>query len=680
MAPPLLSRERRLPERRTAPGPTGSAPARGGRLLDPRSPRAARGSAGSEARRVPAPRPQAAGAHGRARPATRRHLRRGRHPPGRERARRVGLRDSLRCRRCGKGGRAARAAPEASGDGAREEARDFIWLSRRVTDQVAARVRGLVAERRLPGIQLVAESTRRYPEGSLAAAVLGYVGADNQGLAGLEYRFDADVRGKPARVTLVREGGEAPREGYEGARLTLTIRTSIQHAAERELAKVMAEFHARGASAVVLDPASGAILALASFPTFDPNRYGDVDAEARRCRPLADVYEPGSTFKIVAAATALDSGAISLDDPIDCGGGTLTIGTNTIHEHNGQGWSTLTIGDILAMSSNIGIAHVAMTLGRASFYQAVRTFGFGEKTGIELEGETAGLLADSSGWSALTLPTMAFGQEIGVTVLQMARAYAAIANGGVLPPIHLVDSIRDSNQSPDAANRRIERPAPRRLMSEDTARRLRILLGRVVEMGTGKAAAIPGYTAAGKTGTAQKAVPGAGYSKDRTVASFIGFAPADRPRVVIAVVVDEPKGKTYGAEVAAPAFSAIGADVLRILREPPAPLGATRPSILTADLGAGAAAVALSARLNADDLMPAANRAEKAGESEDRVPDVSGKSARDAVRLLASRGLSARLSGTGFVVSQEPPAGSPAERGGSCALLLAQQIAPGETP
>ena len=200
------------------------------------------------------------------------------------------------------------------------------------------------------------------------------------------------------------------------------------------------------------------------------------------------------------------------------------------------------------------------------------------------------------------------------------------------------------------------------------------------DRGTGKAAAIPGYTVAGKTGTAQKAVPGVGYSKDRFVASFIGFAPADRPRIVIAVVVDEPKGKTYGAEVAAPAFSAIGADVLRILREPPAPLGATRPSILTADLGAGAAAVALSARLNADDLVPAANRAERAGESEDRVPDVSGKSARDAVRLLASRGLSARLSGTGFVVSQEPPAGSPAERGGSCALLLEQQIVPGETP
>jgi cell division protein FtsI (penicillin-binding protein 3) len=566
--------------------------------------------------------------------------------------------------------------------------RAWVWISRRVSDGVASRVKALAAEKRLPGIQLMTESTRRYPEGTLAAAVLGYVGADNQGLAGLEYRFDADVRGKPARVTILRdaaqrsyatrtrEGGEASREGNEGARLTLTLRTGIQHAAERELAKIAAESRARGASAVVLDPTTGSILALASWPTFDPNRYGEVDAEARRCRPLADVYEPGSTFKIVAAATALDSGTISLDDPIDCGGGTLTIGTNTIHEHGGKGWSRLTIGDILAHSSNIGIAHVAMGLGRAPFYKSVRAFGFGQKTGIELEGETTGILADTSAWSALTLPTMAFGQEIGVTVLQMARAYAAIANGGLLLPLHLVDAI----QRPREGFQSIERPPARRLMSEETARRLRILLQRVVEMGTGRAAAIPGYTAAGKTGTAQKAVPGAGYSKSRYVASFIGFAPADRPRILIAVVVDEPKGKIYGGEVAAPVFSAIGAEALRILREPPAPADPMRPSVLTADLGAGAAAGALSARLNASDLVPAANRADVEENGEDRVPDVSGKSARDAVRLLASRGLSAHLSGTGFVVSQDPPAGSPAGRGGGCALVLAPAHAAGDTP
>lgn len=567
--------------------------------------------------------------------------------------------------------------------------RDFVWLSRRVSDGVAARVKALIAEKRLPGIQLVAESARRYPEGTLAASALGYVGTDNQGLAGLEYRFDSDVRGKPARVTLLRDAaqraystragdsGSAPAEGNEGASLTLTLRTGIQHAAERELEKVVIESRAKGASAVILDPATGAILALASYPTFDPNRFSEVDADARRCRPLADAYEPGSTFKIVAAATALDSGTISLDDPIDCGGGTLTIGSNTIHEHGGKGWSVLTIGDILAHSSNIGIAHVAMTLGRAPFYKSVRDFGFGQKTGIELEGETAGILQDRAGWSALTLPTMAFGQEIGVTVLQMARAYAAIANGGVLPAVHMVESI----QIPGAPERSIERPAPRRLMSEDTARVMRVLLRRVVEMGTGKPAAIPGYSAAGKTGTAQKAVPGGGYSREKYVASFIGFAPAERPRVVIAVVVDEPKGKTYGGEVAAPVFAAIGADTLRILREPSAPVGTTRPTILTADLAGGAAAAVLSARLHGDDLVPASNRPERGNGAADRVPDVAGRSARDAVRELAARGLAAHVSGTGFVVSQEPPAGAPLERGGACVLVLGQApLAAGDAP
>ncbi len=193
----------------------------------------------------------------------------------------------------------------------------------------------------------------------------------------------------------------------------------------------------------------------------------------------------------------------------------------------------------------------------------MRSFGFGEKTGVELEGETAGLLKDPSQWSALSLPTMAFGQEIGVTVLQMARAYAAVANGGLLPTLHLVDGVKRSGS---AEFRSMPTPEPRRVLSEETARQMRRLLARVVEMGTGKAAAIPGYDAAGKTGTAQKAIPGAGYSKDKYVASFIGFVPADAPRVVIAVVVDEPRGKTYGGDVAAPVFSQIGAEVMRLLR------------------------------------------------------------------------------------------------------------------
>jgi len=556
--------------------------------------------------------------------------------------------------------------------------REFVWLARRVPDAVALRVRTLAAARRIPGVQLVAESTRRYPEGPLAAAVLGYVGTDNQGLGGLEYRYDSDVRGRQALVTLLkdaaqrpyamrsREGGEAPSEGIEGASLRLTLRAAIQHAAERELARVAAEARPKGASAIVLEPATGAVLALASWPPFDPNHFADADADARRCRPLTDAYEPGSTFKIVAAGTALDDGMIGLEDPIDCGGGTLTIGSTTIHEHGGKAWSALTIGDILAHSSNIGIAHVALGLGRGTFYKAMRSFGFGQKTGVELEGETAGILKDTSQWSALSLPTMAFGQEIGVTVLQMARAYAAIANGGLLPSVHLVEGMKRSGS---AEFRSMPVPEPKRVLSEGTARQMRRLLARVVEMGTGKEAAIPGYTAAGKTGTAQKAVPGGGYSKEKYVASFIGFVPAEQPRAVIAVVVDEPRGRTYGGDVAAPVFSSIGAEVMRILREPPLRPEGGRAPVLTADLSAGAAAASAGAGLSAAGIVPASNR-DAPDADENALPDLAGRSARDAVRLLATRGIAARLQGTGFVVSQEPPAGSSAPRGTICALVL----------
>jgi cell division protein FtsI (penicillin-binding protein 3) len=258
----------------------------------------------------------------------------------------------------------------------------------------------------------------------------------------------------------------------------------------------------------------------------------------------------------------------------------------------------------------------------------------------------------------------------------MARAYAAVANGGILPTLHLVDGVKRSGS---AEFRSIPRNEPRRVISEGTAREMRRLLARVVEMGTGKAAAIPGYAAAGKTGTAQKAIPGAGYSKEKYVASFIGFVPADRPRVVIAVVVDEPHGKTYGGDVAAPVFSQIGAEVMRVLKVAPQRPDGARSPILTADLAAGAASASVGAQLAAAGVVPAANRSGRETD-EDALPDLSGKSARDAVRALASRGLAARLSGTGYVVSQDPPAGAPLSRGTTCALVLAPGRGDGGAP
>ena len=560
--------------------------------------------------------------------------------------------------------------------------RDFVWVARRVDAETARAVRRAA----LPGVRLLKESARRYPEGPLAAAVVGYVGTDSQGLAGLEYKWDSEVRGRPARVTVLRDAAQrsyAIRSGgagggargltdeVEGASLKLTLHSGIQHVAERELARILEEMSARAASAVVLDPRTGEILAMASAPTFDPNRWADSTAEERRCRPIADAYEPGSTFKVITAAAAIEAGTIGPDDVIDCGGGTLTIGRTTIHEHGHAAYGALPLVDVLAHSSNVGAAHIGLGLGKANFHRAVRAFGFGQKTGIDLDGENVGLLRDPATWSALSLPTMSFGQEIGVNALQLARAFSAIANGGILPTPHLVAEV---SRPGGVAERRTVAAGPR-VVSEATAAAMRRLLVKVVVAGTGKKANVPGFVVAGKTGTAQKAVPGAGYSSSRYVSSFYGFLPADRPRAVIGVLVDEPHGKTYGGDVAAPAFAAIAAEVMRVVGEPGTPAeDRVTPSILTADLSRGAGPV--SGELPAG-LVPASNRRPAMPEELDRlaagerlVPDVAGRPAREAVQELALRGFTAKLAGHGFVVSQEPPPGTPLARGSAVRLTL----------
>ncbi len=551
--------------------------------------------------------------------------------------------------------------------------KEFVWLARRVSEAAAARVKSA----NLPGVKLWKESARRYPEGPLAASVLGYVGTDNVGLGGLEHRYDSEIRGQPVRVTFLRDavqrlyatrGGvrlpdRGGADGTEGATLVLTLDASIQHVAEREAEKALRERHAKSASIVVLDPATGAILALATAPGFDPNRFGEVDAETRRCRPVADAFEPGSVFKLVTFAAAIDAGVVAENDVIDCGNGALTIGSTTIHEHDHKAWATLPLPEVLEHSSNIGSARIGMALGRGPFFRAVRSFGFGQRTGVDLDGETAGLLEDVSSWSALSLPTISFGQEIGVTTLQIARAYSAVATDGLLPTPYLVSEIRHGGHD---ARTMAPRP-PVRILSPGTARTLRRLLTGVVEEGTGRQAAVPGYTAAGKTGTAQKAAPGGGYSRDRHVASFVGFSPADSPRLVVAVVVDEPKGIYYGGDVAAPVFAAVMAESLRLRGVPPVRTEQTAP-VLTADLSIGARASGKTPML----VVPASSRgAERLDDpAEGTVPDLSGLSARDAVRALARAGLAARLSGSGFVVTQEPPAGTPATRGGVCLVAL----------
>lgn len=560
--------------------------------------------------------------------------------------------------------------------------REFVWIARRVDAETARAVKA----RSLPGVRLLKESARRYPEGPLGAAVVGYVGTDSQGLGGLEYTWDREVKGRPARVTVLRDAAQrsyAIRRGapggagrratdeVEGASLRLTLHAGLQHVAERELAAVRADTNARSASAVVLDPETGEVLVMASVPTFDPNRWSDASAEARRCRPIADAYEPGSTFKVITAAAAIEAGTIGPEDVIDCGGGTLTIGRTTIREHGRAAWGALPLVDVLAHSSNVGAAHIGLGLGKSGFHRAVRAFGFGQKTGVDLDGENGGLLRDPSTWSALSLPTISFGQEIGVNALQLARAFAAIANGGVLPAPYLVAEVARAGEPAEA-----RRPAPgTRVLSERTAAAMRRLLVKVVEEGTGRKAAVPGFTVAGKTGTAQKAIPGAGYSRDRYVASFFGFLPADRPRVVVGVLVDEPRGRTYGGDVAAPVFAAIAGEAMRVLGEPGLPAeDRVTPTFVTADLSRGAAPATGTLPPG---LLPASIRPAAAPEDLSRlaagerlVPDVSGLSAREAVQELAQRGFRVSLAGHGFVVAQEPAAGTPLARGNAVSVTL----------
>lgn len=559
--------------------------------------------------------------------------------------------------------------------------RDFVWVARRVSEETARAVRGGA----IPGVRLLKESARRYPEGALAAAVVGYVGTDSQGLAGLEYSWDTEVRGRPARVTVLRDaaqrsyairrgtpgGGRRTTDEVEGASLKLTLHAGLQHLAESELQKVCEEYRARSASAIVMDPATGEVLAMATWPSFDPNRWNESGAEGRRCRPISDAYEPGSTFKVITAAAAIDAGTLGPDDVVNCGGGSLTIGRTTIHEHGRAAWAALPLIDVLAHSSNVGAAYIGLGLGKVGFHRAVRAFGFGSKTGIDLEGETAGLLRDPASWSALSLPTMSFGQEIGVNALQLTRAFCAIASGGLLPTPHLVSAV----SRPGAVPERKAAPAPVRVISGETSAAMRRLLVKVVEAGTGKKAAVPGFTVAGKTGTAQKAVPGAGYSSDRYVSSFFGFLPAERPRAVIGVVVDEPHGKTYGGDVAAPVFAVLAAESMRLMNEAGQPQDdRVLPSILTADLSRGAGPVAGELPPG---LVPASNRAPAPVEDpgflapgERLVPDVAGRPAREAVQALAQRGFTVKLAGHGFVVSQEPSAGTPLARGGAVRLTL----------
>jgi cell division protein FtsI (penicillin-binding protein 3) len=550
--------------------------------------------------------------------------------------------------------------------------RPFVWVRRQVDLDAADRVRAL----KLAGVHLVPEPRRFYPKGRLASSVLGFVGTDDVGLAGLEYTYDRVIRGRPGEIVALTDArrsryGEAEtdrsRPPREGASLVLSLDSGVQFAAERELATAMTEHHAKSGSVVVLDPWNGEVLAMASSPDFDPNAFGDFPAEARRNRVIADAYEPGSTFKIVTGSLALENRLVTLDEVIDTGDGTIRVANTTIAEADRHRYGGLTLAGIFEHSSNIGIIRVGLRLGPRRLYEGATALGVGVPTGVDLPGENAGIFRPLDRWSALSNAEISMGQEVSLNALQLARITAAVANGGYLVQPHVVTKVIE----PGGLVKPLPVKAPVRVLSESTARAISRILVGVVEHGTGARAAIPGFAVAGKTGTAQKAGVG-GYQPGRHIPNFAGFAPADKPRCVAVVVLEEPQGKYYAADVAAPLFAGVMSQALGILRIAP-----NEQRVPATEL----AEAPIPARRYPAGVVPVSSRgAERpdfasAREAAGRAPDVVGLTARQAVAVLERAGVLVRLQGTGLVLAQHPPAGSPVRPGAVLTLFLADNAA-----
>ncbi len=537
----------------------------------------------------------------------------------------------------------------------------YRWIKHYLTTAEADAVRGIMRGMHMregEGLDLPNEPRRWYPNRELAAHILGFVGAEGHGLEGVEREMDTQLRGRAMALRGVRDAmgrlvfadGLTPADGQGGDDLTLTIDQTVQYIAERELALTCQEFEARGGSVIVTDPHTGEVLAMASYPTYNPNEYQTSDPDARRNRAIADRFEPGSTLKVFTVGGALDTGVINAGQLINCYGGTYSIGELTIHDAHVESW--LTPMQVLARSSNIGAAQIGQALGADGLERVFRRFGFGERTGLPLPGEARARFGERR-WYDIEVATVAFGQGIGVTAIQLAQGLGAVANNGRLVSPLLISRVTD------ATGALVEEHAPdpgRPAIDPRVSRLLADMLTTVTEQGgTGVEAAIPGVRVAGKTGTAQKANEhGRGYDDDRWTASFIGFAPSDHPMVLVTVVIDEPRIAHQGGTVSAPLFRRVTEQTLRYLGRLPAQPGATPPPQVARepahdrDATTERTANTVSRTARASNAMPATG-----------VPDVTAMSARRAVTTLAAAGLHAVTQGTGTVVRQNPIAGEP---------------------
>jgi cell division protein FtsI (penicillin-binding protein 3) len=446
--------------------------------------------------------------------------------------------------------------------------RHFVWLARKVEPEQGHRLEQLSID----GIGMVMEGRRFYPKGPLLSHVLGFVGMEGVGLEGLERRYESQLHGEKRLTILQRDAlgrtvfpkGLREQSPSAGQALTLTIDEVIQYIAEKELDEAVDRAHSKSGTIIVMEPQTGAILAMAVSPRFDPNAVTSLTADRWRNRALTDTYEPGSTMKLVVAAAALEEKVMMPGSLLYGENGRMTIANTTIHDHEKLGW--MTFAEMIQKSSNIGAAKTGMLLGEQRLYRYLQAFGFGQRTEIDLPGEVAGLLKPPRDWGRRSLASISMGQEVGVTPLQMLSAVSAIANDGVFMKPFVVSEVRDHKGQ---IVKEVLPQVKRRVVSPTTARTLATMMEGVVTSGTGTKAAIPGFRVAGKTGTAQKVDPRTGaYSNALSVGSFVGFVPADAPRVAMIIVIDEPQGEAWGGVVAAPVFRRVGEQVLTYLGVP----------------------------------------------------------------------------------------------------------------
>lgn len=444
--------------------------------------------------------------------------------------------------------------------------RNFVWLARKLDEESASRIRAL----NLKGIYFQKESKRTYPKRELAAQVLGYVGMDDEGLGGIERSFEERLRGRAGKMLVSvdarqRSLGRAEKQPEQGDSVVLTLDENIQYIAEQELERALRETRAEAATVVVQNPRTGEILALASRPTFDPNAFRNNNMQALKNRAVSDIYEPGSTFKIITVAAALEENLTSPAEVIDCQMGSITIFGHKINDHKPFGM--LTVSQVLQQSSDVGAIKLGLRLGDQRFDQYIRAFGFGAHTGLELPGETRGLAKPASRWTKSSIGAISMGQEVGVSSVQLVSMVSAIANDGIYTPPRIVAGTIEAKRTPQTI---VFTPAQqRRVVSPLTAVQMKKMLEDTVLFGTGKKAILDGYTSAGKTGTAQKINPATGtYDRVKHIASFAGFAPVHRPAVTITVMVDSPVGLYHGGDVAAPIFGRVAQKVLAYMNVP----------------------------------------------------------------------------------------------------------------